>query len=209
MSTKISRLRKIFFTVTLRGIFQPGRFVLNFANRCSFDKLHELQPCIALYGVYAGEKLIYVGTAWGLRRRLKSHHRMPEFLSHDATELRWNVYGNRDGVKLRDDEANAIAEFKPILNRAKGGRSIKKHDTSTSVRRKPRFNSVLHQKVYELLWETINSSLSKTQALDTIANETELNYYWLDCFARDIGGSPAVERLEKLYNHLSSRPLKV
>lgn len=187
---------------------QPGRFVLNFANRCSFDKLHELQPCIALYGVYAGETLIYVGTAWGLRRRLKTHNKMIEFVANNATELRWNAYGNRDSEKLKDDEAKAIAEFKPLLNRSNGGRSVKPLRT-TGARKKARERSVFHQKTFDLLWEQINASLSKTQALDTIANETGLTYYWLDLFARDLGGSPAVERLEKLYNYLSKHPLKV
>lgn len=132
---------------------------------------------------------------------------MAEFIANRATELRWNAYGNRESEKLKDDEAKAIAEFKPLLNRSSGGRSVK--PLRTTGAKNARERSVFHQKAYDLLWEQINASLSKTQALDTIANETGLTYYWLDLFARDLGGSPSVERLEKLYNHLSSRPLKV
>lgn len=158
--------------------------------------------------MYAGETLIYIGTAWGLRRRLKTHNKMNEFVANNATELRWNAYGNRDGEKLKDDGAKFIAEFKPLLNRSIGGRSIAKL-RSTSAKNKARERSVFHQKTFDLLWKQINASLSKTQALDSVANETGLTYYWLDLFARDLGGSPAVERLERLYKYLSKRPLKV
>jgi hypothetical protein len=186
---------------------------MKFSRTCPYNERDRLPPVNALYAVYSNETVLYIGTAFGLRRRFRKHTKASEFMKNNVTHVCWNEYKDTQGAQLEQDERFAIELFRPALNRNLGGRSTKLStspavlhgkDTSTNSNR-----SRLHQATFELLWKRIKASLGKTQALDQIAAETGLSYAWLDHLARDLGGSPSVDRIERLYEFLSGEQLKV
>lgn len=186
---------------------------MKFDRSCPYDERRNLPPVNALYAVYSDENILYVGTAFGLRRRFRKHTKAGEFARNNATHICWNEYTNLQGEKLEQDEKQAIEHYKPLLNKNSGGRStqlivspaiLNGKDVSKGKQR-----SKLHQATFELLWQYIKKSLGKTQALDQLSAETGLSYAWLDHLARDLGGSPSVDRIERLYEFLTGEQLKV
>ena len=181
---------------------------MQFAHTMPLSQAADLPPAIALYGVYTNGKLVYIGTSTCLRRRFKLHISKEKFESNSV--IKWNEYQDNQGEKMNSDEREAISELKPPLNKIKQGAPRVRKTWNTSLYgKKARDRSVLHQATYDLLWAKIESSISKLHVLDTLAKQTGLSYSWLEKFAQDNGGSPAVERLELLYVNLSGNQLKI
>lgn len=177
-----------------------------FEYEMPLSKADELPPSVALYGVFVNDKIQYIGTSTCLRRRFKLHIRNNKF--EEISVIKWNEYGDTEGEKLSKDEREAIAELKPPMNKVNQG-AAKKRKKWPMYGKKARDRSVLHQATYDLLWSKIEASISKLHVLETIALKTGLSYSWLEKFAQDNGGSPAVERLEILYVHLAGKKLEI
>jgi hypothetical protein len=60
----------------------------------------------------------------------------------------------------------------------------------------------LHQKAFELL-------KGCDKPLPDIAQESELPYYWLKKFSADGVKDPSVNRVQKLYEYLTKKPLEI
>lgn len=176
-----------------------------FKHRWSYGDRANLPASICLYGVYSGEDLLYIGTAVGLRRRFRRHHKAAEFSRMEATEIRWNEYGNEEGDRLNEDEKKFIEELSPPLNGNTGGRKTSRLKAPCENSKSEIPKSRLHLETFELLWERIKSSLGKTQTLDEIAAATGLTYSWLDYFARNINVQPSVDKVEHLHNYLKDK----
>lgn len=179
---------------------------MHFEHEMPLKKASELPPSVALYGVFKNEELLYIGTSTCLRRRFKAHIRAEKF--EICCVVKWNEYADTDGEKLNNDEREAIAKLCPPMNKAKSGIS-KTRKNWGMYGKKARDRSVLHQATYDLLWLRIEASISKLHVLETAAQKTGLSYSWLEKFAQDNGGSPAVERLETLYVYLAGKKLEI
>lgn len=177
-----------------------------FEHEMPLSKANEMPPSVALYGVFKNDELLYIGTSTCLRRRFKLHLRNNKF--DPVCVVKWNEYPDTEGDKLSKDERDAIAKLCPPLNKVNQG-AAKKRKKFPMYGKKARDRSVLHQATYDLLWAKIEASISKLHVLDTIALKTGLSYSWLEKFAQDNGGSPAVERLEVLYVHLAGKKLEI
>lgn len=60
--------------------------------------------------------------------------------------------------------------------------------------------STLHTKTRDLL-------IKDTRALTTIANDSGLPYHWLHSFRYQKVSNPSVNRVQKLYEHLTGKQL--
>ncbi len=69
--------------------------------------------------------------------------------------------------------------------------------------------SRLHTTTLDLLRRQLEDTKSRTDALERIASKTQLTYHWLEHFARGTDTSPTVDKVEKLYEHLSGEKLFV
>lgn len=179
---------------------------MKFEHSMQLAKVSELPPSIALYGVFDKQELLYIGSATCLRRRFKSHVRANKF--KETCIIKWNEYADTEAQRLFEDEREAISTLKPPMNKIKQG-CTKKRKVWALYGKKARDRSKFHQAVYDLLWARIEASISKIYVLDNIALETGLSYSWLEKFAQDNGGSPAVERLEVLYGFLAGKKLEI
>lgn len=73
-------------------------------------------PCQrALYFVFSGERLLYIGATTDLKQRWLSHHRMDQFIEAGNPRVAWIVIPRR--WDLEYVERWAIDQFQPILNR--------------------------------------------------------------------------------------------
>ena len=179
---------------------------MRFSYELALEKASELPPSVALYGVFKNEELLYIGSSTCLRRRFKAHLRAEKF--ELSCIVKWNEYNDTDGEKLNKDERDAILKFNPPMNKSKSG-ATKARKNWGMYGKKARDRSVLHQATYDLLWHKIEASISKLHVLETAAQKTGLSYSWLEKFAQDNGGSPAVERLETLYAYLAGKKLEI
>lgn len=73
-------------------------------------------PCQrALYFVFSGEQLLYIGATTDLKQRWLSHHRMDQFIEAGNPRVAWIVIPRR--WDLEYVERWAIDQFQPTLNR--------------------------------------------------------------------------------------------
>lgn len=73
------------------------------------NKLPEIS---GVYIVYVGKRLLYVGQTSNLRNRIRSHHRLPQFVELNA-RMAWFEEGDRDRITL---ERELIDLLDPELN---------------------------------------------------------------------------------------------
>jgi hypothetical protein len=59
----------------------------------------------------------------------------------------------------------------------------------------------------DLLRQRVADSKGRTGTLEGIAQRTKLNFHWLDHFLRGSETSPAVDKVETLYEHLTGQKL--
>lgn len=178
-----------------------------FTNTIALTDASNLPPVIALYAVFDGETLLYIGSTTGLRRRIMGHLASekfkPEFI------LKWNEYAEANALQqLAIDEPLAIKTMGPSMNKTtRCGRKVR--NSWPHCGRKARERSTLHQVTYDLLWAKIEASISKLYVLDQACAATGLSFSWLTQFTSDVGGSPAVDRMEALYEYLSGKKLEI
>ena len=84
--------------------------------------------------------------------------------------------------------------------------------TQLKLKRKPNESMVdkaaLHQVTFDILHKKLEESdFTPASMKRQICETTGLKYPWLDKFITDTGGSPSIDKLEKLYEHLSGRKL--
>lgn len=67
--------------------------------------------------------------------------------------------------------------------------------------------SRLHIVTLDLLRQRVADSKGRDDTLVGIAQRTKLNFHWLEHFLRGSETSPAVDKVETLYEHLSGQKL--
>lgn len=161
-----------------------------------------LPIAITVYCVYAEDGTpLYVGSSHVIRRRFPGHIKSNKF--PESAIIRWNEYDEANAHRLNEDERKAIADLCPAMNTGLAcGRTKRAIHNPNWYGRNARERSEFHQAVYSMIWDRIDSSLSKTYVVEKLAEETALGASWLYKFVNDNDHSPSVDRLELLFKAL-------
>lgn len=77
--------------------------------------LHELPAVSAIYRVWHGDYVVYVGQTINLKKRWKTHHILPKLIAQYG--LDWSLdWVEVNQIYLDRAEAFAHRHFKPVLN---------------------------------------------------------------------------------------------
>ena len=77
--------------------------------------LLSLPPISAIYRVWHGDTVVYVGQTINLKNRWKSHHILPQLIFHYGMDWRLD-WVEIDPLYLNRAEAFAYRHFRPVLN---------------------------------------------------------------------------------------------
>jgi len=152
-----------------------------FDGNITFSEIDNLPNVHALYFVFNNKnEIIYIGMSFALASRFQSHKSEGLLLANKASYIKWKVYTSLQADALSKAERVYIAKFKPALNIKIGGGIKKRYRTWGNNRNyKYELRSEFHEKVYSLLWNYIEHSLSKTHSFHEIAVKTNLNSIWI------------------------------
>jgi hypothetical protein len=94
---------------------QIGTKLLKMTTKLDITNLDQLPTISAIYRVWHGDRIVYVGQAKNLKQRWKSHHILPKLVQN--YQIDWWI----DWVKVAPEnldraEALAYRTFKPKLN---------------------------------------------------------------------------------------------
>lgn len=178
--------------------------MLTFERLCAFAERDALPSAMALYGVYAGSELLYIGMSQNIKRRFSHHNKVQQFNQYNANLIKFTIFEELEN--LANIEVELIVKFKPVLNTSFSTYVILGKETIKGT--KPILcenGSNLLTAAFNLLWEYIECSTSGLQAFKQIEKDTGLSVAWLRTFSSQKTKEPGINKVEDLYIYLGGK----